>query len=100
MEPFEAPEAASPRPAPRATHPAASLDIDLPDEGRSGALPCPSPALGQKGEPSRLRGPPVAVSFAKEKVSACLRGGKFPGAFREGEFPYYRGEATSFVALR
>src|SRR5580692_4400962 len=42
-------------------HPAASLDIDLPDEGRSGALPSPSPALGQKGEPSRLRGPPVAV---------------------------------------
>jgi hypothetical protein len=52
------------------------------------------------GEPSRLRGPPVAVSFAKGKASACLRGGKFPGAFREGEFPYYRGEATSFVDLR
>jgi hypothetical protein len=81
-------------------HPAASLDIDLPDEGRSGALPCPSPALGQKGEPSRLRGPPVAVSFAKGKGSARPRGGKFPGAFWEGEFPYYRGETTSFVALR
>ena len=81
-------------------HPAASLDIDLPDEGRSGALPCPSPALGQKGEPSRLRGPPVAVSFAKGKGSARPRGGKFPGAFWEGEFTYYRGETTSFVALR
>ena len=37
-----------------------------------------------EAEPSRLRGPPVAVSFANGKGSAYLRSWKFPGAFRQG----------------